>query len=112
MRSVGEVVAIHVNNQPSVYARIEAIEADVKPRWFQVRLLFLSFPPQEATWILRAEYIDGSVFTMNDVPVQILPVKRTASKPQHTRPKPGHQGADVISMNSARARKVQDRTEE
>lgn len=49
MRSVGEVVAIHVKNKPSVYARIEAIQADVKPRWLQVRFLFLSFPPQEAT---------------------------------------------------------------
>lgn len=112
MRSVGEVVAIHVNNQPSVYARIEAIEADVKPRWFQVRLLFLSFPPQEATWILRAEYIDGAVFTMNDVPVQIVPVKKPDPKPQRARMKTGHQGADVISMNRARTRKVQDRTEE
>jgi len=110
MRSVGEVVAIHINNQPSVYARIEAILADVKPRWFQVKLLFLSFPPQEVTWILRAEYVDGAVFTMNDIPVQILPVKNPGPVPQQHRLNQDRQGAEVISMHRARAKKEQEKS--
>lgn len=108
MRSVGEVVAIHINNQPSIYARIEAILADVKPRWFQVRLLFLSFPPQEVTWILRSEYIDGAMFTMNDIPVRIESVKSTGPESRKIGPKSAHLGADVISMNRAREKKAKD----
>lgn len=111
MRSIGEVVAIHINNQPSVYARIEAIHADFKPRWFQVKFLFLSFPPQEVTWILRAEYLDGATFTMNDIPVRILPVKRSSSPPRLHQTKPDHGGAEVISMNRVRAKKDRESTE-
>jgi len=103
MRSVGEVVAIHVKNKPSVYARIEAIQADVKPRWLQRRFLFLSFPPQEATWTLRPEYLDGATFTMNDIPVRIQPVKSPGPKPMQRRPAPGRQGSMVISMEKVRA---------
>lgn len=101
MRSVGDVVAIHINNQPSVYARIESIQADTRPGWHQVNLLLLSFPPREVTWILRAEYLDGTAFTMNDIPVQVSPVQKPGP-PRHERPKSGHRGAEVISMDRAR----------
>lgn len=112
MRSVGDVVAIHINNQPSIYARVESIQADVKPRWLQVKLLFLSFPPQEVTWILRAEYLDGATFTMNDVPVRILPV-RTPGSPLRRHPlKPDQGTAEVISMDLARVKKDLGRKED
>ncbi|HPI92581.1 MAG TPA: hypothetical protein PLT09_14065 [Deltaproteobacteria bacterium] len=103
MRSIGDVVAIHINNQPSVYARIEAIEADLKPRWYRVKFLFLGFPPQEVTWILRAEYLEGAHFTMKDVPMQILPLKKPGSPQTQSPAKTGASGAHVISMNRVRA---------
>lgn len=105
MRSIGDVVAIHINNRPSVYARIEAIQADLKPGWFQVKLLLLSFPAEEVTWILRQEYLQGAVFTMKDVPIQILPLKIPVSSRPKARMEQETQGADVISLNRVRARK-------
>lgn len=62
--SPGDIVLIHHKDQPLGYARVEEIVADVKPGWWQLRLLFLSVPPSEVTWILRDAYIDGDEFTM------------------------------------------------
>jgi hypothetical protein len=61
---VGDLVLVHYENQPVVYARIEAIEPDMKKDWFQVSLTVLTIPLQTVTWILREEYIHGESFTM------------------------------------------------
>ncbi len=71
MRKVGDLVLIYYMGKPSVYARIESIEPDVKEGWYQVKLLLLSIPAQIVTWILREEYIDGSIFTMGGVPMRL-----------------------------------------
>ena len=60
----GDLVLVHYENQPVVYARIQAIEPDIKRDWFQVTLLILTIPHQVVTWILREEYINGEPFTM------------------------------------------------
>jgi hypothetical protein len=78
MRNAGEVVLIHCRGDPTVYARIESINPDVKPGWYQVHLLLLTIPPQEVTWILREAYIDGEVFTMGERPMRFEEVKRAA----------------------------------
>jgi hypothetical protein len=75
MRKIGEIVAVYIDDQPSVYARIEDYEADVKPRWFKVKMLFLAFPPQEITWLLREAQVDGEPFTMNNIPVRLDTVR-------------------------------------
>lgn len=79
MLSSGDVVAVYFDNTPSVYARIEMISSDIKPHWYQIRLLFLSFPPQEATWILREKYLEGSEFTMKDIPIKIIPLSKPST---------------------------------
>jgi hypothetical protein len=105
MNSIGDVVIIHIDNKPSVYARIEVIEADIKPKWYKVTFLFLSFPPQEISWILRREYLEGSPFTMKDIPIQIMSLERAGhQKPQILR-KVGSQDAKVIPINKIRAKK-------
>jgi hypothetical protein len=71
MRNIGEIVAVYIDDKPSFYARIEDYEADVKPRWYKVKMLFLTFPPQEVTWILREAQVDGAPFTMNNIPVKL-----------------------------------------
>ena len=48
------------------YARIEAIEPDVKKDWYLVKLLIFQVPLQVVTWILREAYINGDEFTMNE----------------------------------------------
>jgi len=60
-----DIVLIHLEEKPLAFARIEAIRADGKPDWYQVKLLLLQLPLQSVTWILREAYIDGAVFTMN-----------------------------------------------
>lgn len=84
MVCIGDVFEIHINERPSVYARLEGIEADVKPGWFKVRLLLLTFPAQEVTWILRREYLEGSGFTMQNVPMRIVPLRRPKTRRQPT----------------------------
>jgi hypothetical protein len=60
-----DLVLIHHEDQPVLFARIEGILPDAKPDWYHVKLLLLQVPPQVVTWILRDVYIDGQEFTMN-----------------------------------------------
>ena len=60
-----DLVLIHHEDQPVIFARIEEILPDAKPDWYHVKLLLLQVPPQVVTWILRDIYIDGQEFTMN-----------------------------------------------
>lgn len=106
MRAIGDVVAIYIDNKPSVYARIEGIEHDIKPRWYQVRLLFLGFPPQEMTWILKEEYLEGSLFTMKDIPMQIIPIEKPGSYKARTKKRTDNQSAEVISIDQMRVKKA------
>ena len=72
----GDVVLVHHQEKPTVYARIEAIEPDIKKDWYQVTLLLLTIPAQTVTWILREEYINGAPFTMGGQPMRIAGVER------------------------------------
>jgi hypothetical protein len=65
MADVNDIVLVHYEDRPLVFARIEAILADHKPGWYHVRLLMLQVPVQLVTWILRDAYIEGEAFTMN-----------------------------------------------
>ncbi|MRR14161.1 hypothetical protein EG833_01765 [archaeon] len=110
MRSIGDVVTIFFDNKPTAYARIESITPDVKKHWLEVHLLFLSFPPQEATWILREEYLEGEGFTMKEIPVRIIPLERPGAKTQElakdvkSRTSPG----EVVSFEKYRRKKHVD----
>jgi len=76
MSREGDIVLIHIKEQPTIYARIEAIEPDVKKGWYRVTLLLLSIPQQIITWILRDEYINGASFTMDGNPVMMKEIKK------------------------------------
>jgi len=85
----GDIVLIHIKDQPTIYARIEAIEPDIKKGWYRVTLLLLSIPQQAITWILRDEYINGVPFTMDGNPimmqeVKMMPVQRGVKEPGPT----------------------------
>jgi len=77
---IGSLVLVYYQDRPTVYARIEAIEPDVKKDWYQVTLLLLSIPAKDITWILREEYILGSPFTMGGQSMKLEPI------PSHTPP--------------------------
>lgn len=72
----GDVVLVHHEDKPALYARIEAIGPDVKKDWFQVTLLLLTLPAQTVTWILREEYINGAPFTMGGQAMRLEKVKQ------------------------------------
>lgn len=76
----GDVVLVNINSQPAFFARVETIEPDVKPEWWQVSLLVLQVPVKTVTWILRPGYIEGDEFTMGGTPVTIEKVKAAAQK--------------------------------
>jgi hypothetical protein len=64
MTKEGDIVLIYYQGKPTLYARIESIDPDIKKNWYQVTLMLLSIPIQIVTWILREEYINGTDFTM------------------------------------------------
>ncbi len=65
MTDINDIVLIYMENQPLSFARVEGIFPDHKDGWFQLKLLFLQVPLQVVTWILREEYINGTMFHMN-----------------------------------------------
>jgi hypothetical protein len=79
MATIGDVVLIHVEEQPAFFARIEDISADAKPGWYLVRLLVLQIPLTEVTWILREAYLDGEPLTMNGKHVRLEKVEGAKS---------------------------------
>lgn len=71
MAAMNDLVLVHIDNKPGFYARIEDITADVKPGWWQVKLLVLTFPLQIFTWTLDESQINGAPYTMGGTPVRL-----------------------------------------
>jgi hypothetical protein len=82
MNLAGDLVLIYYQENPTVYARIESIEPDMKKDWYQVGLLLLTIPAQTVTWILREEYINGTSFTMGGQSMRLEEVKRVSQSPE------------------------------
>lgn len=74
MAAINDIVLVNVDNKPGFYARIEDISPDVKPGWWQVRLLVLTFPLQVFTWILDEFQLEYAPFTMGGTPIRLEPV--------------------------------------
>lgn len=85
-----DVVLVYIENNPTFFARIENITADVKKGWWRVRLLILQIPLMVTTWILDNEQIHGADFTMGGSPIRIekviaptvLPESASFKKPE------------------------------
>ena len=97
-----------------MYARIEAIEPDIKKDWYQVTLLLLTIPTQTVTWILRAEYINGAPFTMGGNSMILKGVERTSAqkKEKETGQSPDQKGGGkhgkVIPFKASEDRQERD----
>lgn len=100
----GDVVLIHYQDQPVVYARIDGINPDIKRDWYHVTLLLLTIPAHSVTWILRDEYINGTSFTMGGQSMRLERVKRVppGGSPQNNgRPKgskPSEKASKVVAF--------------
>ncbi|MFP4039001.1 MAG: hypothetical protein ACLFS7_00545 [Desulfosudaceae bacterium] len=108
-----DLVLIYHDGNPMVFARVESIVADHKKDWFQIRLLILSVPPQEVTWILKEDYINGAEFTMDGQKMRLEkvaapsagkaePVERPESAGDESGDKAGRQSPDDDSRGDAR----------
>lgn len=65
MTDIGDIVLVHIADEPVFYARVENITADVKKDWYQISLRILSPEVEDfITWILKDAYIQGAEFTM------------------------------------------------
>lgn len=84
MTTVGDVVLVYMDNNPAFFAKVDDISADVKPGWFQVKLLVLQVPLLVVTWILRQAYFNGEEFTMGGRPMRIEKVTAPVEKPDET----------------------------
>lgn len=71
MADINDIVLIYVEDKPQAFARIEAIEPDIKRGWYHIHLLFLQIPLAIVTWILRDVYINGETFTMDGKPIRL-----------------------------------------
>lgn len=71
MTAENDIVLIYLEESPLAFARIESIEADIKPGWYHVKFLLLQIPLQAVTWILRDAYIDGEPYTMGGKAMRI-----------------------------------------
>lgn len=108
MAAIHDLVLVHIDHKPGFYARIEDITPDMKPGWWQVKLLALSFPLQVFTWILDESQIDGAPYTMGGTPVRLekvvspvelreVPESAAAQKDAPER-KENKEGAKVVSL--------------
>ncbi|SNB47807.1 hypothetical protein [Geobacter sp. DSM 9736] len=101
MAGIRDLVLVHIDRKPGFYARIESIVPDVKPGWWQVKLLVLTFPLQVYTWILDESQVNGSPFTMGGTPVMleklISPVDEPGPPGEGVEQKPKQEGSSVAS---------------
>lgn len=99
---VNDLVLVHIDKKPAFYARIEEMSPDVKPGWWQVKLLVLTLPLQVYTWILEDAQINGTSFTMGGTPVAmervVSPVVAQVAPPPQELAEPRQGGAKVISI--------------
>ena len=99
-----DIVLIHFEDKPLLFARIERIAPDHKPNWYHVSLLLLQIPPQLVTWILRDVYIDGEEFTMNGQRIRFEKVSSPvealthADEEPHGEAKPARPEGKIISF--------------
>jgi hypothetical protein len=102
--AIHDLVLVHVDDRPGFFARIEAIAPDVKPGWWQVKLLVLTMPLQVYTWILDESQINGAPYTMGGTPLRlekiISPVRQEETPPSPAgKEKPRQDGsAKVVSL--------------
>ena len=106
-----ELVLVHVDDKPGFYARVEEIVPDVKPGWWQVKLLVLTFPLQVFTWILDEEQLAEAPFTMGGTPLRleklVSPVEEDRRKQEERqreekKKQPADAGQKVVSLADRR----------
>ena len=105
MTNINDIILIYFENEPIGFARIEDIQPDKKKDWYHITLLLLQNPPDITTWILKAEYINGTEFTMSGKNVRIekveSPYKRKKEKePENQNKTQKEKSGKVVFLNN------------
>lgn len=112
--NINDLVLVYKEDIPQFFARVEDISEDIKPGWFHLKLLILTIPVQEVTWILKDIYIDGDEFSMEGQKMRIEKIIAPSSQKKEETNKESieiepdenieveseKQGAQVISLSS------------
>jgi len=106
MATINDVVLVHVDKKPGFYARIEDISPDVKPGWWQVRLLVFTFPLQVFTWILDDFQIEGADFTMGGTPIRLDPVVAPVAEELAEKPRKEKKETPAVRQDDAGSKVV------
>lgn len=100
MTNENDIVIIYIEDEPSTFARVESISADVKKDWFILDLLLLQIPLQNVSWILKDIYINGEEFTMDGTRIRLEKVVNPEKKPDNKQTEEKSGNAKVISLAS------------
>jgi hypothetical protein len=103
MAQEGDLVLVYADNQPAFFARIEMIDADVKPEWYQVKMLVLQIPVALVTWILREPYINGEEFTMGGRPIRMEVVVAPDESPAMSPPSDSMESESLEAPKTVRS---------
>ncbi len=106
MAGINDLILVHIDNKPGFYARIESITPDVKPGWWQVKLLVLTFPLSVYTWILDESQIDGAPYTMGGTPVRLEKVESPLPRQEPSQPPPSGPDGQPEGVKSGRGKVV------
>jgi hypothetical protein len=110
--TINDIVLVYMDRKPAFFARIEGISPDIKPNWWQVKLLVLTIPIQVTTWILEEIQINGEEFTMGGKPVRLEKVvcpdqgHRGDEKGRKEKPE---SGGNIIFLGKRRDAKEENR---
>jgi len=110
--TINDIVLVYIDSKPTFFARIEDIRPDIKPNWWQVKLLVLTVPVQLITWILEEIQINGKEFTMGGRPIKLEKVVCPEQEPhedgEETKGGPDD-GEKVILLGKRRQSKEEKR---
>ncbi len=102
-----DVILVHIDHKPGFFARVEEIETDSKPGWWQVRLLPLGMDNLEyntLVWILDDDQIRGGAYTMSGISMRIERVP-FYFKPEPEKPSQNKKRSSSKVVNLADMRK-------
>ncbi len=109
MAGINDLVLVHIDHKPGFYARIEGVAPDVKPGWWQVKLLVLTFPLQVYTWILDESQLRGAPFTMGGTPVCLETIEAPQEGAEDTPAAPAPAPKDAESRPKGKVVSLSDR---
>ena len=98
-----DVCILIVDGFPSCYVKVEVIVPDIKPDWFEVGLIELSFPPAPIIWKLQENHLNGDIIHMQGKELQLQHLDKIIVKKE---PIENLKLADIIDLSEWKKAKM------